>query len=270
MAEQGIAEIKKINPRRGRRVETLKYSPDLITDLDFVKEIREGIHSNVGYIFRGVVDPQLIDRIVDYLKCIGRNSLPAYHPLAEGCPNFHRVIQNDKRAFVKSLCHQFLFHPWNHDVFNLFEEMRPIYYLKNSIGGFEKEAFLDATPKAGHISRIGFIHYPRGGGMIKRHADPVGQHQLTVPVLQMSCKGEDYQSGGGYAIDEHGEVLDTDALMEKGDVLFFNAEVIHGVAPVDPDQELDWLSFRGRWSMLASTIKTVADRDTPNSIQLED
>jgi hypothetical protein len=59
-------------------------------------------------------------------------------------------------------------------------------------------------------------------------------------------------------------------MMNKGDVLFFNAEVIHGVAPVDPDEELDWLSFRGRWSMLASTIKTVADKDTPNSIQLED
>ena len=79
----------------------------------------------------------------------------------------------------------------------------------------------------------------------------------------MSRKGEDYRVGGGYAIDEQGNVVDTDALMEKGDVLLFNAEVMHGVAPIDPDEELDWLSFRGRWSMIASTIKTVADTDTP-------
>lgn len=270
MIEEAIAENKKITPRRARKVHTVKYSPPLLADSDFIKEIRQGIQNNDGYVFKGVVETQIIDRIVDYLKCIGRGSLPAYHPLAEGCPNFHRVVQHDKRAFVKSLSHQFLFHPWNHDVFNLFEKMRPIYHLKNSIGGFERDAFLDATPKTGHIARISFVHYPRGGGMIKRHADPVGGHQLTVPVLQMSCKGEDYRIGGGYSIDEHGEVVDTDALMEKGDVLFFNAEVIHGVAPVDPDEELDWLSFRGRWSMLAGIIKTVADKDTPNSIQLED
>jgi hypothetical protein len=270
VAEEGIAERKKIIPRKARRVHTVKYSADLLADADFIKDIHEGIQRNDGYVFKGVVETKVIDRIVDYLKCIGRCSLPAYHPLTEGCPNFHRVIQNDNRASVKSLCHHFLFHPWNHDVFNLFDQMRPIYHLKNSIAGFERDAFLDATPKTGHISRIGFIYYPRGGGMIKRHADPVGRHQLTVPVLQMSRKGKDYCIGGGYAIDEHGEIIDTDALMEKGDVLFFNAEVIHGVAPVDPDQELDWLSFRGRWSMLASTIKTVADKDTPSSIQLED
>jgi hypothetical protein len=270
MIEEAIAESRKITPRRARSVQTVKYSPHLLADSDFIQEIHQGIQNNIGYVFTGVVEPKIIDRLVDYLKSIGRGSLPAYHPLAEGCPNFHRVIQNDKRATVKSLSHQFLFHPWNHDVFNIFEKMRPIYYLKNRIGGFQRDAFLDATPKAGHISRIGFIHYPRGGGMIKRHADPVGQHQLTVPVLQMSRKGEDYRVGGGYSIDERGEILDTDALMDKGDVLFFNAEVIHGVAPVDPDEELDWLSFRGRWSMLASTIKTVADKNTPDSVQLED
>jgi hypothetical protein len=267
---EATAERKTITPRRAERVQSIKYSPHLLADTGFIKEVHQGIQGNVGYVFKRVVEPGVVDRIVDYLKGIGRNSLPAYHPLAEGCPNFHRVIQQDRRAFVKSLCHHFLFHPWNHDVFNVFEKMRPIYHLKNSIGGFEKDAFLDATPKDGHISRIGFIYYPRGGGMIKRHADPVGQHQLTVPVLQMSNKGEDYRIGGGYAVDEHGEVIDTDALMEKGDVLFFNAEVIHGVAPIDPDEELDWLSFRGRWSMIASTIKTIADKDTPNSVQLED
>ena len=269
MLEEAIAEKKKITPRQATRVESVKYSPHLLEEPDFIKKVHQDIQNNIGYVFKGVVETKFIDRVVAYLKSIGRSSLPAYHPLAEGCPNFHRVIQHDKRASVKSIAHQFLFHPWNHDVFNIFEKMRPIYHLKNSIGGFDRDAFLDATPKDGHISRIAFIHYPRGGGMIKRHADPVGRHQLTVPVLQMSSKGEDYRTGGGYSVDEHGEVIDTDALMEKGDVLFFNAEVIHGVAPVDPDEELDWLSFRGRWSMLGSTIKTVVDRDTPSSIQLE-
>ena len=154
----------------------------MLADSDSIEEIREGINNNVGYVFKGVVDAPFIDRILDYLKNVGRGSLPAYHPLAEGCPNFHRVIQNDKRAFVKSLSHQFLFHPWNHDVCNVFEKISPLYFLKNRIGGFESDAFLNATPKSGHISRIAFIHYPRGGGMVKRHADPEGHHQLTVPV----------------------------------------------------------------------------------------
>jgi hypothetical protein len=267
---QGIVENKTITPRRARMVQTVKYSPHLLADESFIQEIQQGIQNNVGYVFKGVVEVKLVDRIVDYLKSVGRSSFPSYHSLAEGCPNFHRVVQHDARASVTSMCHQFFFHPWNHDVLNVFEQMSPIYHLKNRISGFERDAFLNTTPKAGHISRLAFVHYPRGGGMIKRHADPVGSHQLTVPVLQMSCKAEDYCVGGGYSLGEQGEIIDTDAMMNKGDVLFFNAEVIHGVAPVDPDEELDWLSFRGRWSMLASTIKTVADKDTPNSIQLED
>ena len=155
-------------------VQTVKYSPHLLADESFIQEIQQGIQNNVGYVFKGVVEVKLVDRIVDYLKSVGRSSFPSYHSLVEGCPNFHRVVQHDARASVTSMCHQFFFHPWNHDVLNVFEQMSPIYHLKNRISGFERDAFLNTTPKAGHISRLAFVHYPRGGGMIKRHADPVG------------------------------------------------------------------------------------------------
>jgi hypothetical protein len=44
--------------------------------------------------------------------------------------------------------------------------------------------------------------------------------------------------------------------------------VMHGVAPVDPDQGLDWLSFRGRWIMLGAIIKTVANTTSPNALKV--
>ena len=105
---------------------------------------------------------------------------------------------------------------------------------------------------------------------MKRHADPVGPHQLVVPVLCVSKKGKDFKTGGGYAVDANNKVIDTDAMMDIGDVLFFNAEVIHGVAPIDPEEKMDWLTYRGRWSMIASTLKTITEKETADSVQLED
>lgn len=45
-------------------------------------------------------------------------------------------------------------------------------------------------------------------------------------------------------------------------------ELIHGVAPVDPDEPLDWLSFQGRWVMLGAIIKTAANTASPNALQV--
>lgn len=261
---------KNVIPREAKKIETILFSKELFDDHIKLEKMREGIDNYTVYIVKKVIAPEIIDKIKNYLKNIGSNSLPSYHFLKEGCPDFHRVHQFDNRSYVKSLMHQFIFHPWNQNIFDLFEEMKNIYYLKNLLGGYEKETFLHNTPKDGHVSRLSFHCYPKGGGTINKHADPVGTHQNNVPVLQMSTKGVDYKEGGLYAIGEGGNIIDLDSMLEKGDVLFFNAEIIHGVAPIDSDNTLDWLSFEGRWMMLASVIKSAGNETTANALELED
>lgn len=263
-------EDNKITPRKAKEIFFLDFSPEMINDPNLILEMRKNISNNYGYIIRNVINADLIDRIIKYLESIARNSLPSYYPLKEGCLDFHRINQLDERSYVKACMHQFMFHPWNQNVFNLFSEMEKIYHLKNLVSGLDKESFLNNTPKDGYIARLSFQHYPKGGGMLKKHSDPIGEHQLSVPLLMMSDKSQDFKAGGGYAVTEKDEIIDLDSLMNKGDLLFFNAEVMHGVQVIDPEDELDWLSFRGRWIMIASTIKTLANTSTPNSIQLED
>lgn len=261
--------MQKVVPRQAKNVETIVFSRDFLKNRAQLEEMRKGIDSYTVYVLKNVIDPELIDQVKRYLKNIGSGSLPTYHFLQEGCPDFHRVHQFDDRSYVKSLMHQFVFHPWNQNVMNFFEEMKNIYYLKNALAGFPSDAFLENTPKDGHISRLSFHCYPKGGGCINKHADPVGDHQNNVPVLQMSTKGVDYEEGGLYVEGIGGDIIDIDSMIEKGDVLFFNAEIIHGVAPIDPGKKLDWLSFEGRWMMLASVIKSFDNENTANSLNLE-
>lgn len=261
---------KTVTPQRARELHFLDYSEEMLNNPTLIQEMRNNILNNDGYIVRNMVDPALLDKIRDYLISVGRGSLPSYHHLKQGCPDFHRIHQFDQRSYVKGLMHQFMFHPWNQNIFDLFSIMKPIYNLKNLLSNLDKDAYLETTPDDGFISRLSFQYYPKGGGCIKRHSDPVDIHQLCVPVLLMSDYGEDYKEGGGYVVDADDNVLITDSHMKKGDVVFFNAQVVHGVAPVDPDEKTDWLSFAGRWICLVSVIKTMSNQAALNALQLED
>lgn len=261
---------KAITPRKAKKIFFIDYKDEMLTNRDLIEEMKSNIHNNYGYIIKNVIDSVLIDKIVTYLKSVASCSLPAWYPLVDGCPDFHRINNLDERSYVKAIMHQFNFHPWNQNVFNLFQEMQKIYLLKNQLSNLEANAFLNNTPKDGHIARLAFQFYPKGGGNIKMHADPVGAHQVSVPILMMSKKGQDYASGGGFVMNENNEIVDIDSLMDKGDVLFFNAEVIHGVKPIDPGEKINWLQFQGRWIMIASIIKTQPNVEALNALQLED
>lgn len=265
-----MATKNQITPKKAKKIFTIDFSENMVFDTKLLQEMRENIANSNGYIIKNVVSPKLIDDIVKYLESVASNSLPAWYPLVNGCPDFYRINNFDKRSYVQAKMLQFNFHPWNQNMFDLFEKMKHIYYLKNQLSGIEHDAFLENIPADGHISRLAFQFYPQGGGCIKMHADPVGKHQVSVPVLMMSDKGKDYHQGGGSVINENDELVDVDSLMKKGDVVFFNAEVIHGVKPIDPEKDCNWLDFKGRWIMIASVIKTLANDETPNSLQIEE
>jgi len=259
----------KVEPKLAKNIYTINWDDSLLNDADFIQEMRQRLIDCDGYIIKNFISQKVINNIIEYLSNIGKSSFPSWHPLLDGCPDFHRVHMSDPRSYVKGVMHQFVFHPWNQNIFDLFAIMKDLYILKNLTSGIEPESFLKTTPKDGHVSRLSFHLYPTGGGMLKKHADPIGKHQLSVPILQMSQKGRDYITGGVYVEGSQGLIYPDDN-MNPGDVLFFNAEVIHGVSPIDPDKELDWLSFKGRWMMIASVIKSQNNEDAANSLALEE
>lgn len=244
----------------------IDFSADLLTDNHFIAELQRGIKKNNIYIFKNVLHALQTDIILNYLKGLARHSFPSYHSLVLGCPDFHRVCDNDARSVVKSIMHQFVFHPWNQNVLNLFNLMRPVYYLRNLIGGFDKESFLANTGNSEYAARLAFHCYPIGGGYMQKHSDPIGEHQLAAAVMQLSEKGIDYESGGLHLWKSEISSIDVDLLMKPGDVIFFNAQTPHSVESVDPSKERNWLDFKGRWMMLAAIVKTAQNIKTSDSV----
>jgi len=240
----------------------------IINSGEMIREIRDNISSGDIYIVRKAVPPDYLEKIKTYLINVARNSIPNYKKIELGCPNFHRINYADKRAFVTGCFHQFVFFPWNQDYFDLFENLKHVYYLKNLISNQAADKFLKKEPEEGCTARIAFQFYPAGKGFLNRHKDPVDYHQLTVPTLTMSKKGVDFKEGGAFIEKENGEKIYTDDISDPGDVVYFNAQIVHGVDMIDPSINKDWLDFNGRWMLLVAVNKLSDNSSIKDAVDL--
>lgn len=243
---------------------------EIISNKKLIYKMTENIKDGDAYIIKKVIKHELIDEIVKYLEKIGKGSLPNYQKIEYGCPNFHRINKWDKRAYVKGCFHQFVFFPWNQDYFDFFELTKSAYHLKNLLSGLPKNKFLGYEPEEGCTARLAFQFYPANQGGLNKHQDPVDYHQLSVPILIMSKKGRDFIKGGLYIENELKEKIYLDDISDPGDIIYFNAEVPHGVEPIDPDNNSNWIDFRGRWMLLLAINKLYDNDQIGNAQEMEE
>jgi hypothetical protein len=253
----------------GRTLRSIDHHESLLGNPTALNEVRRDIADGDIYIARRVYDPALLDEIRHYLVAVGRSSLPNYTSIEAGAPNFHRMNRADPRAYVQGCFHQFAFFPWNQDVFDLFRLFTPVYQMKNLLSGVPADHFLGVGPEDGCTARLAFQMYPRGGGFLNRHADPVDYHQLTVPIMQMSRKGHDFIDGGLFVQMADGTDLMIDDITEPGDVVYFNARCPHGVSPIDPGAPMRWLDYAGRWMLLFAVNRLAGNVTIANAVDLE-
>ena len=220
-------------------------------------------------VIKGTISKYKIQQIIQYLKRIGSNSLPNYIPIEKNCPNFHRINMNDERAYVEGCFHQFSFFPWNQDLLHLFELFKDVYHLKNSINDQPIGKYLGKELEQDCIARLSFQFYPAGAGYLNKHQDPVGDNQLAVPILIMSQKGKDFTSGGLYAMTSTKGKLYADEIAEPGDIVLINPKLPHGVDIIDSETEPNWLTFNGRWMMIAATNKMQGSNIVADAIDIE-
>ncbi len=251
-----------------REVQFFDDHASVLGDRGLIADLKERIGEGDVVVVRNAAQGELIGQMRDYLTNIGRSSLPNYRKIEPGCPNFHRMNRWDPRAYVQGCFHQFVFFPWNQDVFDFFRIFAPVYHLKNQLSGLDAEKFLGAEPEDGCTARLAFQFYPKGAGGLNLHQDPVDYHQLTVPIMVMSNKGKDFHNGGAFVECEDGSRIDLDDICQVGDVVYFNAQCRHGVEPIDPQTELDWLSFEGRWMLLFAVNRLFDNQQIPDSIDL--
>ena len=80
--------------------------------------------------------------------------------------------------------------------------------------------------------------------------------EFEIPFLQMlvtlSNRGADFDSGGGYVVDNSGNKIFVESDDNAGSIVFFDGSTIHGVDDIDPDTLLDFSSEKGRISLLVN------------------
>ena len=242
---------------------------EIVNEPGLADAVRAKIQSGGVAVVRRFISQTLAIDMRDYLTKVGQHSLPTYEPIEIGRPNFHRINFDDERAHVRGCFHQFVFYPWNQDVFGLFQVFENLFRIKNLITGNASERFISRLGEDGVVSRLAFQFYPSGKGFLNRHQDPHGEHQLTVPTVCFSEKSRDFQSGGAFVEDVDGTRHYIDDNATIGDVVFFDARLIHGVEIVDSGVVRPWLDFVGRWTCLIATNKVTGNNQIPNAMDLE-
>ena len=73
----------------------------------------------------------------------------------------------------------------------------------------------------------------------------------------MSEYGKDYKSGGLYFQNHKSNKIQVDSVTNVGDMVFVYPTMLHGCAPIDKEESLNWKSIKGRWLFLFNTLRKV-------------
>ncbi len=220
-----------------------------------IAELAALISQKQPVILRQLISDAEATAIRSYCRTWSRQEAPSNPHVSRSSRNYHRININPELSSVKSINHLFRFFYWDQRTVAMATPFRRAMRLRNAISGL-------APDYAGHDIQDGFIsmpfvsHYPRGGGGMQEHRDPVSAQQVVV-IVNMSRYGVDFSHGGVYLVEDSDleKPVWIDPLVEPGDALLFHPQTTHGVAAIDPDVELDWDAPDGRWMFTSSLVK---------------
>lgn len=163
--------------------------------------------------------------------------------------NFHRVDDQPHLSRVPHLYHCYVFN-LPHDLDPPLKEsalkfIEPLRKFQNKITGNNAELSPHDKPET---IRPELIQYPAGGGYFEHHIHDLHPQKIGM-IMSVSRQGVDYKSGGTkFFIGD--EVINTEGEHHIGDITLFRYDIPHEVLPVDENDELNWQSDRGRWTMI--------------------
>jgi hypothetical protein len=223
------------------------------------------INNGEVLIVKQYLDKSEVDHIKQRCNDFNAGEEPSWHPLLDDCPDYHRINDEYEKSYVKAKMHLFLFHLWyekNKDLFGIFEST---FDLKRKILNKDSLDYVTQNiPSSGYVSRVVVQHYPRGGGYLSKHTDPVNHLNPVQTLIQLSTKGKDYTEGGLF-IEENGVKTNLDDHWEEGDLLMFTQAIPHGVDSIDPSAPLDWTLGRGRLMAIPLSLRSDYLRETEES-----
>jgi len=237
---------------------------------DFVDQIVESLYDGDYYILKEAFPKPLMEEMKRQTIGFAKHNESVYHPMVEGCPDFQRIIDLEvsKLYSYTSVRRSSFFFPWNSDPIECFDEVNKRWRVFKFMSGNQLDAYEKNTPKDGIIDRVQVALYPRGGGGLAIHEDSCKNQRIIIGAM-MSRRGEDYSEGGFFAIDKNKNKVDLEVHLDVGDIVIGYPTIPHGVVAVDPEEDLVWEDFKGRWflGLYSNDSNHVKNRSTAKRLE---
>ncbi len=181
-----------------------------------------------------------------------------FQKLSIGCARHGGV---NRPRFLRTL-----YNPvWADDIYKLRDAFTKVAQVRNILMGMPINFAINDVEQ-GMWTAARLHHFPAGGGFMVSHRDTVlpavikeqgiGQG-FYQPVMVLSKKGEDFDTGGGFA-EVHGQVVEYEDYTELGDIVVYDTLTTHGVYDIDPHKVFRQDSIEGRISVLVTLYKHMA------------
>lgn len=221
-----------------------------VTKTDSAKTLQliESLYAGDVHIIKSVFPAEFCRDMVKSVYEFGKQEPPSFHKMLDGCPNFHRIIDHSVTTSysVTAIRHGYYFFRWNGDPLGLLEPITKRWRIFKTLSGLRPDAFETNSPSDGVVDRLMFYRYPKGGGQLKTHIDPINNHKIIIGGL-LSTRGVDFHSGGIYFLTFGKTMVDIEDHLQVGDFVIAYPTVHHGVSLIDANEPIDWDTINGRW-----------------------
>lgn len=228
-----------------------KTLTEIIASEDLTAELKSGLENGYAYKIEHSIDRNYLRDLKEILNAQLNLQSENYTPRVPGCPNYMQNHWDHESQVVGAKFVSWSYFPWNDESKKLFEQIKPMFALRNMLAGLEQGKYIDHLDSEAS-ARAAFQFYPRGLGYMAEHQDPYNIHQFAIPTLLLSDYGTDYVSGGFFAVDEQNEKFYFDQHLNFGDLTLFHTSIPHGVEIVDKEKPECKSIYDGRLMMIAA------------------
>jgi hypothetical protein len=214
---------------------------DIITEAS-VGEISRLVASGDIVVVKRFFELDYLAALVEEVHTAFKGTEPRLMDFQWGCEDHWRIDDNPPKSSVPKIQSVYIAFSWNARLPESLKVGETLARFRNRIAGLDDD--FGFQPSDDFIAMSVYQHYPKGGGFIGEHTDPVEPQKC---VINLNLPG-DFASGGLFFMID-GNKIPAESLSETGDLVIFRPDICHGVDPIDPDQEIDFLAVSGRWRM---------------------
>lgn len=208
--------------------------------------IAQSVYANGVALLTGVFDTEPLARL---RQMVFEWSL-GMEPQVDSDVSFHRIDHLPPKSKTPHIFHAYNLYLRGDAIDpRLDEAFRPYFTAMKGLQNALTENEADFTADAdGRFLRPQVLQYPSGGGFFDRH-DHAFLPQKIGLIVGLSQQGVDFTSGSTW-FEFNGERFSIENKHNMGDIALFKYDLPHGITAIDDDEELDWRSPRGRWTMV--------------------